>query len=83
MKRRVGEYRSQFYTILEKIVNSKLKGCEEFYNDLICICLELLHPTETKISIEALHLLKTALEIVSEIKSQGILSSNEEESNVK
>lgn len=69
MKRRVTEYRPQFYTILEKIVNSKLKGCEEFYNDLISICLNLVHPSETKISIEALHLLKNGLDILSEAKN--------------
>ena len=68
MKRRVKDYRQQFFTILEKIVSSKMRGCEEFYQDLINICLDLLHPTETKISIEALHLLKNAMDIVGELK---------------
>lgn len=68
MKRRVKDYRPQFYTILEKIVSSKMRGCEEFYEDLINICLDLLHPTETKISIEALHLIKNAMDIIGELK---------------
>lgn len=39
MKNNVKGYRQQVYTIIEKIVTQKMKNCEEFYNDIVDICL--------------------------------------------
>lgn len=44
MKRRAKDYRQQVYTILEKIINEKLRNCEEFYPDIVDLALELIHP---------------------------------------
>lgn len=79
MKQTAKDYRQQIFTIVEKIVAEKLKNCEEFYPDLIELCLQLVHPTETKISVEALHALKHAIEIVTEIKIGGVKGERQEE----
>jgi hypothetical protein len=68
MKQAAQDYRQQIFTIVEKIVAEKLKNCEEFYPDLIDLCLQLIHPTETRISVEALHALKRTVELVVDLK---------------
>lgn len=64
MKKRVKDYRQQIYTIIEKIIQEKMRNCEEFYSDLVELCLDLIHPTETKISIETLNVLRITLELI-------------------
>jgi GTP1/Obg family GTP-binding protein len=64
MKKRVKEYRQQIYTIIEKIIQEKMRNCEEFYSDLVELCLDLIHPNETKISIETLNVLRITLELI-------------------
>lgn len=68
MKSHVKEYRQQVLTIVEKIVAEKMVNCEDFYPDLVELCLELVDEEETKFSIESLHALKSVLELTSQIK---------------
>ena len=46
------------------MVGEELRGCEDFYDQVVDLCFQLVHPTETKISNEALHLLSKTLELV-------------------
>ena len=61
-------YRQQIYTIVEKILSQKMRNCEDFYPDLVDICLGLVDPEEVKLSHQAPHSLKTVLEITSGFK---------------
>ena len=61
MKNNAKHYSHQVFTIIDKILSEKMRNCEEFYSDLVDICLELVHPEETKTSNEALKALKTVL----------------------
>jgi hypothetical protein len=45
MKSHVKDYRQQIYTIVEKILTEKMRNCEDFYADLVDICIQLVHPT--------------------------------------
>ena len=45
-----------------------MRNCEDFYPDLVDICLGLVDPSEVKLSTEALHSLRTVLEITSSLK---------------
>jgi hypothetical protein len=38
-------YRQQIYTIVEKILTEKMRNCEDFYPDLVDICLGLVDPS--------------------------------------
>ncbi len=71
MKNNAKHYSHQVFTIIDKILSEKMRNCEEFYSDLVDICLELVHPEETKTSNEALRALKTVLELTSDIKFTG------------
>lgn len=44
MKNNLKEYPHQVLTLVQKIIDQEMKNCEDFYRDLITICLDLVHP---------------------------------------